>query len=208
MTEIRQIHEGKASRTFYISKESWVCGYESERVRLGLMIDIVDVEFMGDNNDPITIAEDVYPLEAQFRIMPHEPAVNRLCKDSDTEDMDARRVALSYHGSIGVPVSWGITSIKSEGREHYLYSKVIGLDADVREYLSPTGQERLRARFRTMKDAVEFANRVVDHSGDVFFGILIGFVPDKPINFAGQNGWSMIEALVEGRDWEPIPKSA
>jgi len=60
-------------------------------------------------------------------------------------------------------------------------------------------------RFSDWEQAQKFGRHTIAEFGDCVMSV-IAFRLDDPVNKIGADGWSIIEAWHEGRDWNPLPK--
>ena len=211
---IQQVYDDDTETRLYASSPNWTCGFdEDERVPLGLY---ASIELLEDN-DHDKEGTKAYPYVVSFHIVAHEPAVNERAlpehhTPEEREKFLTSEEGLGVHGRLreciyehshyGVPVERQLMGIKKQGEGEY--DILEELDAKVVENPRIGHPIKQWPWFSNWDDAGAFARSIIEQRADALMG-RIGFTLDAPVNRVGQTGWSMIEAQLKGKDWNPRP---
>lgn len=215
--QIKTTYETDCDTRIYATDPGWTCGLKNDEphIQLGIYAHLINTAEYGYGEAP----ED-YPILCQFNVVVHNPAINDSALESCGLDRDyfepfendpeaqaeAVREMLQDYGSSGVPVdSLLVYGIRGHLEKDALGALLEGLEGvKLCDSKNPfTGEPCKVPWFSSWEDAEEFCKRALKR-GDTLMG-LIGFALDKPVNMVGADGWSMIRAQVEGKNWNPMP---
>lgn len=215
--KIKTTYETDYDVRIYATDPGWVCGLgDNEEIQLGVyahLLNTFEYDCCGEEHED-------FPIECDFSVVVHNPALNAKALDCLGLDEDylaqfagdpeahaeaVRELLQEYAGS-GVPVGdMLVHGIRGAGEANALNALLEGLEG-VKVIPHPRpfpGGSTEVVRFASWEVATEFARRVFERAFALMG--LIGFTLDKRVNMVGADGWSMIQAQVEGEDWNPMP---
>lgn len=200
----RLIEDGKFHElyqgNYYATSPRWIAGLDDKEVQLALYLEIVDmIDATGEEEE---FGE--YPFNAEISIVVAYPGPSWLEKaEQSTQPAKNAEGALeASHGyGGGVPITHDLLSIKGGGSdiskftaEQMTWKKEKVEHGTVAAQQGP-GSVFKYPMFATEEDALEFSNEILKRATAVFG--MIGFFLDRPINMAGNDGWSVIKEQSE-----------
>ena len=211
MPEIISIRETDEDWIAYATDPHWVFALEDGKNRqFGLVVEAIDLAAAGVEGEDDT----EFPICVEISIVAHDPSdLYRQERYGGWPGIKAGdRLALieaAYSYGVGVPVTHILHDVKHGDKPKGLVGALDGVDPETYKIFdrvarygtvaAQRGETTLsfpRFRIRAWDDLRVYVDNMIGRAQ--VLGIMIGFILDRPINLAGEDGWSVMRRWVNG----------